>query len=135
MKRTRRRPPYKPDGRTNFPHRGTPGVYLIYGEGNEKPTYIGHGKDVYKPLYRHFQSWTDSTQVRVTYPKRGPLVRVIYCRTLQQAQKLEKALVLKYQPKDNPYKFEQYSLTAELDALASSAESAEWMPTGEDAPF
>jgi excinuclease UvrABC nuclease subunit len=133
MKRTRRRAPYNPEGRTNFPRRGLPGVYLIYD--GEVPVYIGHGKDVYKPLYRHFQSWTDSTQVRVTYPKTGYLVRVVYVKTLTIAQKLEKALILKYGPRDNPYKFEQYSLTADLDRLATSAENAPWMPTNEETPF
>jgi hypothetical protein len=93
------------------------------------------GGDVYKPLYRHFQAWNDPTQVRVTYPKSGYLVRVIYTRTRAQAERLERALVLKYKPKDNPYKFEQYELTDALSTLAESAENAPWMPSGEDAPF
>jgi excinuclease UvrABC nuclease subunit len=136
MKRTRKRPPYNANGRTNFPRRFTPGVYLITPEGSDKPVYVGMGgADVYKPLYRHFQTWNEQGRDRVTYAKRGYLVRVIYTHTETQAQNLERALILKHQPRDNANKYDTFTLTDDLKKLAQDAESAGWMPTGEDAPF
>lgn len=132
MKRTRRRPPYKPDGRTNFPVKA-PGVYMIH-DGPE-PVYIGFGKNVYRALYRHFQRWDDPKQVRVTYPKHGHTVRVVYTTDARKAERLERALILKYKPRDNPNKLSNYTLTDTLKNLANAAENAPFTPTGEPAPF
>lgn len=134
MKRTRRRPPYKPDGRTNFPVRDVPGVYIIFDK-NERITYVGYGsKEVYKPLYRHFQVWNDRTRERTTFP-RSYTVRVIYTRTAAQAARLERALIVKHRPPGNPNKLEQYELTTAMEQLAESGENAPFLPSGEDAPF
>lgn len=88
------------------------GVYIIYKEG--KPVYIGYsGSQLYSTFTRHFQSWDDPRQVRVTYPKSEAIkARVIYCNTSKQAAALEKALILRYKPKDNPTKYESYTTTA-----------------------
>jgi hypothetical protein len=134
MKRTRRRPPYKPNGRTTFNVRGVPGVYVIYN--GRSPVYVGQGRDVYRALYRHFQSWDDPKQVRVTYGKRGGYtVRVIYTTRHPQAVRLERALILKYKPQDNPTKLKTYELTDSLAALAESSENAPFMPSNDEAPF
>jgi excinuclease UvrABC nuclease subunit len=79
-------------------------VYLIYK--NNKLVYVGMSQsDVYKTMYRHFQSWEDPFQIRVTYTKRmNCACRVVLC-TAAQALNLEKALILKYRPKDNPNKY------------------------------
>jgi hypothetical protein len=107
-----------------------PGTYLIKVNGALK--YIGYsGSNVYKTLLRHFQSWEDSRQTRVTYPQRDYVTaRVIYTTTPAQAAKLEKALIIKYRPADNPNKYENY----ELDLRDREAVSAyEIEPT--EAPF
>jgi len=121
MIKTKKKPPYDKDGKTTFNTRNKAGVYLIYKK-EKGLVYVGHSKsDVYTTLYRHFQSWEDKRQVRISYsndfyfntPKseygRKFSVRVIYT-TPAQAEKLERALILKYKPKDNPNKLEQYEL-------------------------
>lgn len=54
-------------------------------------------------MYRHFQSWADSRQTRIIYPRHPEVkIRVIYTNTPKQAATLERALRIKYQPTDNP---------------------------------
>ena len=124
MIKTKKKPPYTQDGNTTFNQRNKAGVYLIYKKDSGL-VYVGHSKtDLYTTLYRHFQSWEDKKQVRISYandfifntPKseygKKFSVRVIYC-TPSQAVKLERALILKYRPKDNPDKLEQYQISFE----------------------
>jgi len=93
--------------KTVFNIRFRAGVYMIYKNGSL--SYIGFsGTDVYKTMYRHFQSWKDKRQIRITYDPAKVKVRVIYCRTYDQADRLEKALILKHKPKDNPNKYIQF---------------------------
>jgi excinuclease UvrABC nuclease subunit len=108
-RRTRALTPYNKEGKANFPARNKSGVYLIYK--GETLTYIGHSKsDLYKTMYRHFQSWNDRTQIRVSYKQDSQYkVRVIYCSPTN-AVKLEKALIVKYKPKDNPEKYDLFTL-------------------------
>ncbi len=107
----RRLKPYHADGKTTFNIQNKPGVYIIYK--NDQIRYIGFsGTNLYKTLYRHFQSWDDRSQIRVTFPDQtGVTVRVVYTPNAYQAQKLERALILKHKPIDNPNKYEQYTLT------------------------
>lgn len=136
MKRTRRRPPYKPNGRTTFNNPVDAGVYLIFEPGSVKAVYIGYGNKVYKALYRHFQSWDDPKQVRVTYPKGdGYTVRVVYTRTAAQAERLERALIIKHRPADNPNKLKNYELDPAMERVIDAAENAPWMPSNDEAPF
>jgi hypothetical protein len=97
-------------------------VYLI--KENDKLVYVGVSTvDLYKTLYRPFQTWTDTnyrTQKvrpasdRVTYKERMKrkryTVRIVFC-TPKQAERLEKMLIIKYQPRDNAIKYESYSHT------------------------
>ena len=102
------------------------GVYLIKRGGEVK--YIGHSStQLYKTITRHFQSWEDRQQIRVTYPKEGTTVRIIYTNTPLQARQLEKALIIKHRPVDNPNKYEQYSLDLSDKKLIKQVE--------EEAPF
>lgn len=69
------------------------------------------GYDLYKTMYRHFQDWKSSNQTRVTYSYLKDITcRVILC-TPKQAERLEKMLILKYKPKDNPMKYSRYKPT------------------------
>lgn len=103
MIKTRLYNPYTADGKTTFPDRQKSGVYLIYKDENLR--YVGFSaNDLYKTMYRHFQKWTDFTQKRVIYTNlKGIKVRVIYCPPMQAAN-LERALIIKYSPSDNPQK-------------------------------
>ena len=101
MKVSRAKAAYK-DNRPTFKKRKRPGVYLIYVNGTLR--YVGYSSyDVYKTMYRHFQSWADSRQTRIIYPRHPEVkIRVIYTNTPKQAATLERALRIKYQPTDNP---------------------------------
>jgi len=97
-------PPYT-NGKPTFKQRKRAGVYLVYKYGVLR--YVGYsGADLYKALYRHFQTWNDKTQVRVQYTNlAGIKVRVVYTNTKLQASRLEKALIIKEQPPDNPAQY------------------------------
>ena len=105
--------PYQDNGRATFKIRKRPGCYIIYK--NDVVRYVGFsGVDVYKALYRHFQTWNDKRQQRVTYERlAGIKVRVIYTNTAGQASKLEKALIIKLKPADN---IQQYWINYDVDA-------------------
>lgn len=148
-RRTKALPPYDKEGRTSFPTRNVPGVYLIYRvkefiTGNTKELrYVGFSrKDVYKALYRHFQAWNDRQveagmrEPRTVFKLRhNVVVRVIYCRTAAQAVELEKALIIKHRPPDNPDKLELYTLTDHGKELANMPTDADLMPDPNEAPF
>lgn len=108
MRSSKYLPPYT-NGRTNFPIRRRPGVYLIRHRGALR--YVGFSRvDVYKALYRHFQSWNDRSRPysRATYPSTAT-VRVIYCNAAQAAR-LERALILKHKPPDNPNQYDAWEI-------------------------
>jgi len=148
-KRTKLLPPYQEDGSTTFPLRNQPGVYLIYRErntflGTEKELrYVGYSAtDLYKTMYRHFQTWNDRQaaaglrEERTVFKVRsGIKVRVIYCRTAAQARELERALIIKHRPPSNPDKLELYELTEHGEQLATIPREAEWITNLEEVPF
>lgn len=132
MIKSRKNPPYK-NGRPFYTAKQA-GVYLIYK--SDELVYIGYSQNnVYRTLYRHFQTWNDPTQQRVTYNPNNPniKVRVIYCAP-SRAHKLERALILKYQPADNPNKYELYTFTKKDQQTAEDAEQ-EFTSDNVDIPF
>ena len=118
MLKTRFATPYRPDGRTRYAARGRPGVYLI--KENGKLVYVGaSAKDIYKTMYRHFEHWSHRWQKVISYKgrRRNYTVRVIYC-TARQAERLERALVMKHQPRDNEVKYKLFEVgTAEVNII------------------
>jgi hypothetical protein len=98
-------------------------VYLI--RENDVLVYVGYaGECLYRTLYRHFQSWTDKNykghkvappSYRVSYRRLMDIntytVRMVYC-SKKQASRLEKVLILKYNPRDNRIKYEEYKRCA-----------------------
>lgn len=114
MKQTKYFKPYKKPQSTNLKFtEGKSGVYLIKRKGDTKPVYVGmSGSNLYKTITRHFQSWEDPRQVRVTYSQKSDIVIRVILTTPKQAERLEKYLVLKYKPEDNPNKYENYQLDA-----------------------
>ncbi len=114
LKKFRRQKPYTPDGKTNFRYTSSKsGVYLIYK--NDKIVYVGFsGADLYKTMYRHFQSWTDNTQRRVTYNakrKNSPYTVRVVLTSPVRASKLEKELIKKHKPKDNDQNYQDVKST------------------------
>jgi hypothetical protein len=132
MIKSKLNPPYK-NGKPFYTAK-QPGVYLIYK--NSKLVYVGFSSyNVYKTMYRHFQRWNDPTQVRVIYNPNDPgiKVRVIYT-TAARSKKLEKALILKYAPKDNPEKYNSYVLDKKSEKVLNDAEN-EFTAINDDLPF
>jgi len=133
MKKFSFQPPYK-NGKTTFASTiKKSGVYII--KKNGKIVYIGYsGTNLYKTLYRHFESWNDK-QYRVTYQSRLHrdkfTVRVIICSPAR-SQKLEGALILKHQPRDNENKYAGYVLDASDKRIIDQYEQ---IPVERDAPF
>ena len=84
-----------------FKERFRPGAYII--KKGKEILYIGFsGTDVIKTMYRHFYTWSDS-QYRAVFNRndKNIKVRVIYTNKAEQAAKLERALMIKYNPKFN----------------------------------
>ncbi len=102
--------PYAMGLSTTFNLRNVGGVYIIFKR--DTMVYCGYSKNnLYRTLYRHFQEWGNSPQVRTVYKNLNDItVRVIYCKDGKQAAQLEKAIILKYKPKDNTNKYEQYEI-------------------------
>lgn len=136
MQRTRLVPPYTSDGRAVFPTRKRAGVYLIFRGYDLR--YVGFSaSDVYKALYRHFQTWNDTSRdrPRAVYPKGGTTrVRVIYTNGPQQAARLERALIIRHRPPDNPEKLLSYDLEPADRAAMERAAAAPFIDP-EPAPF
>lgn len=116
MKLSRLIEPYKENGKTNLGFcNGKAGVYLIYRDG--KLRYVGYsGYNLYKTLTRHFQEWDSKKNFKtgITYVRDLKWyhfqVRVCICSPAR-AEKLEKALIVKYQPKDNVDKLKGHEIT------------------------
>lgn len=136
MRRTKYLPPYTDTGRTTFPARQRPGVYVIKKAGRLR--YIGYSRsDVYKALYRHFQAWNDSSrpEPRVVYRNLTDVrVRVIYTDSPAQASRLERALIIRFTPPDNPQQLLNLTTTADMERTMDAAATAEWLPVS-DVPF
>lgn len=118
MQKFRLQQPYNSRGKSNFRYtEGKSGIYMIYRNGVLR--YVGMSRsNVYKTMHRHFQSWDDSTQIRISYPAKNSSsnyqCRVILCSP-GKAEKLERLLILKYKPIDNPYKFAAMSTVTNAD--------------------
>jgi hypothetical protein len=106
MKKSRWIEPYTPQGKTNFRWTyGKTGAYLIKSKKTNKILYVGYsGYNLYRTLYRHFQSWDDPSQHRATYGKNSTKVQIILSPA-SQAHRLEMELVKKYNPRDVQYKY------------------------------
>lgn len=115
MKKFKFLPPYQKAGKTSYPETvNKSGVYLIKENGTL--VYIGmSGMNIYRTMYRHFQAWHHRQQEVITYQSRLSrnkyIVRVILC-TPVQANRLERYLILKHQPRDNDMKYQDYKLNA-----------------------
>ena len=136
MRRTKYLPPYTDTGRTTFPARQRPGVYVIKRAGRLR--YVGFSTvDVYKALYRHFQTWNDRSrpEPRVVYRNLADIrVRVIYTDSAAQAARLERALIIRFKPPDNPQQLLDLQVTPAMERTMDEAANADWLPI-DDVPF
>jgi excinuclease UvrABC nuclease subunit len=98
--------PYK-NGRPALPSKyyNRPGVYAIKSRKTGKIIYIGYSAtSLKKTLYRHFQTWNDTAQNRYTYDPAKYLVKIFQAGK-RTAPRLEKALIKRYNPRDNKLKY------------------------------
>ena len=109
MIKTKIHSPYIKKGnkeKTFFSDRFSSGVYIVYDKN--KIIYVGFSStDLYKTMYRHFQSWGTSKQYRAIFNRNKHKVRVVYC-TAKKAYDLEKALILKHKPEMNEQTYDMY---------------------------
>lgn len=102
---------YPTPGKSNLNHlKGKKGVYIIFEEyrGQRKIVYIGHSqRDLYQIITRHFQSWDDPTQRRVTYtPGRKKYSVQVILANHHDIPILEKTFIYNLRPRDNELKYE-----------------------------
>ena len=83
------------------------GVYLIAVNGDVR--YIGFSEsDLQKTCLRHFQEWNDASQTRVTYRSLTGITVRIVLTTPGRAAAIERGLIIKMKPADNPNKLQSY---------------------------
>lgn len=136
--KSRNIPVYTKNGKSNIEFsRGKAGVYMIYAP-NGILRYIGYsGSQLEKTILRHFQSWEDNKQVRVSYANKSLYSVRIVLTTPTRAAALERALIVKYKPVDNPNKLSLYMPAKEEIQLLDEFENS-FVKTNlemEDAPF
>ena len=90
--------------------RNVGGIYIVY-DLYGKVKYIGmSGNNLYRTMYRHFQDWKSSDQIRVTYNPEKVKVAVTYSTDINKIYELEKALIIRYRDKyklDNPNQYRE----------------------------
>lgn len=114
VKSAKARTIYKKPGKPNLiKFSGLSGVYIIYREGLKRPDYIGYsGSDLYKTITRHFQSWDDPRQKRVSFTQdEKRKVKILLCSP-GRALKIESLLIAKFRPIYNPKKISLLSIPA-----------------------
>ena len=90
------------------------GVYIIAKE--KEIVYVGFSAtDVERTALRHFQEWNDKKQVRTHYRYLSGITIRIVLTTANRAAMLEKALIVKLRPKDNPDKLQHILKLSETE--------------------
>ena len=131
MKKSKFTEPYKKvnkQDKTNF--RNTwkkSGAYIIKDKNTNKILYVGSSRtNLYKTMYRHFQSWEDK-QKRAVYGKYKTKVRVILTSP-QRARNLEIGLVKKYSPRDIDNKYRQLEINYNIKKAERDYKEADIIP-------
>lgn len=135
--------PYLSNGKTRFPDRKKCGVYLIRENG--KIVFVGYSEnDLYRTMYRHFQTWNHTGQEVAVYqgnfkgsgagrsqsrykPDNKITVRVVY-GTAKQARALEIWLIQKIKPRDNADHYLDWPQTRYLQLVGQIYQESEIEP-------
>lgn len=107
---------YKNEKVTFSKLKGKRGIYFIISKRSNAVRYVGFsGSDIYKTALRHFESWKDRTQVRVTYNRTGYKLKFFIfpnTATREQIHRYERILIRAIKPKDNPIMYKEPIYTA-----------------------
>jgi len=130
--------PYNEKGKTNLKkltnHRF--GVYCIRNKKTQEILYIGHSSsNLYKTLYRHFQTYNDThKQFRAYYPNRNNIEVSVILSRKTHAPKIEMSLIKEYKPVDAVLKYEDSEI--EFKESPDVEKFEEWEVIEEtEAPF
>lgn len=125
------RPPYTKAGKCTFAGaKDKAGVYLIRENG--KIVYVGRSAtNLYKTLYRHFQTWKHPEQAVTSYKGRRHSYSVqVAILTPARAKTAEAALIRKHKPRDNramPYQ-KLRANTSLVDLFSPPSKPSEKVP-------
>jgi hypothetical protein len=120
--------PYIKPRQTRFiSSRWQAGVYLIKENGTL--VYVGYAGECNKVAPAPYRVSYRQQMSSNTYE-----VRLIHC-SKKQASRLEKVLILRYNPRDNRIKYQQYELDKWDKRIENTYAAIEAVEQGEDAPF
>lgn len=127
-------PPYDKAGKPVFSHAvfsKMAGVYLI--KKGAAVVYVGHSRyNLYKTLYRHFQTWNHSQEPVVTYAGRMKDIKVrIFVTSHTAVQKWEKYFINKYKDLDNITRPKYYKEDKDAEPFFKEA----YANADQEAPF
>lgn len=127
---------YKEQGKSNlYFTKGKSGVYVIKEKG--EIVYVGNsGSNLYKTITRHFQNWDDPTQARITYVDKNLsnyTIMIVFCNK-EKAERLERGLICKLQPRDNAQKYNDLCQTSPEVKAVEQVESINYTDI-DDLPF
>lgn len=110
------------------------GVYLIKSIKSNKVVYVGYSKsNIHRTIYRHFQVWNDIRERKV-YNKTGYLIRIIFC-VPTKADRLEKYLIQKFNPRDNNFFYDDVLSNSEVEKTQETYATTIYAAPNEDIPF
>ena len=88
---------------------GKKGVYLIRELPSKQIVYVGMSKsNLWKALYRHFQSWNDHRCRRVVYHDRDKYEVKTLVLSVCDVDRYERSLIRKFTPRDNADMYEDF---------------------------
>ena len=148
MKKFKKTDWFKPYEAANVCALKTTGAGVYFIRQNSVLLYVGYSaNDVKKTMYRHFQKWTDlrpeftkkmSSNDRVSFehlkPFKGFSCKVVFTSTSEQAEALERALIVKLKPKMNSLKLDVYGNSEVMIKAVNEAAEIDVF-TYEKAPF
>lgn len=127
IKKTKWFEPYDGNRTTFAATQGKAGVYII--KENNQIVYVGYsGSNLYRTMYRHFEQWNAKQTVNVYDGKSGNYKCRVILTTPAQASRLETALIIKHQPRDNQHKLNNILSNADVSILEKVTEAEEVLP-------
>ena len=88
---------------------GKKGVYLIRELPSKQIVYVGMSKsNLWKALYRHFQSWNDYRCRRVVYHDRDRYEVKTLVLEQGEVDRYERSLIREFLPRDNADMYEDF---------------------------